>query len=224
MKREILLVDDDRLLLESLGRLLAEAGYAVRTARDGDRALREIRRQRPDLLLLDVSMSRMCGLEVCRRIRETDRSLPIVFLTALESPADELKGLSSGGDLYIPKSTADEVLLARLAAVMRPREEVGSADSFDFRGWRIEGAKLTARSPQGRIVALTEREVLLLRLFAMHPGEVFGRDALFTRIWGVEASPADNSLSALVYNVRRKLGHTGVAIEAVRGVGYVFRP
>lgn len=226
MKREILLVDDDRALLKSLALVLDEAGYAVRTAMDGDAATREVRTRRPDLVLLDVSMPGKSGFDVCRELRAADASLPIAFLTALSSPKDELEGLASGGDIYVPKTAGDDILLARVAALLRPRDDAAdvAGGDFDFGGWRVEPSKLQMRAASGRPVALSEREIAALRIFAAHPGEVFGRDYLVMRLWGADADCTDNNLSVMLYALRRKFGRAGCGIACVRGVGYAYRP
>ena len=225
-KREILVVDDDRLLLKSLAVVLGEAGYAVRTANSGVKALDEVRARRPDLVLLDVMMPKRDGLDVCRELRAADASLPIVFLTALATAEDELKGLSAGGDVYIPKTTPDDLLLARIAAILRPRGDGPSEPTGDFAfgNWRVEAANLTLRGDGGRRVRISERELYLLRLFATHPDEVFTREALVRRLWDGSDEPDDNALSVAIYALRKKLGAAGEAIVALRGVGYVYRP
>lgn len=224
MQREILLVDDERTLLQSLSAVLTEAGYKVRTAANGSQALKSIKAHRPDLVLLDVSMPGKCGLDVCREIRQSDAMLPIAFLTALAAPKDELKGLAAGGDIYISKDTADEVLLARIAAILRHRDSEEGVGDFDFGSWRVESANLQMRARFGRRVPLTDREICLLRLFKSHPGEVFTRDALATKIWGMTADTNDNSVSVVVSRLRHKLGHVGDLIHVVYGTGYAYRP
>lgn len=226
MRREILVVDDDRTMVESLDAILSEAGYAVRTASNAMAALESVRARRPDLVLLDVMMPGRDGLDLCRELRAADPQLPVVFLTALETSEDELRGLASGGDGYIGKSVPEAVMLARIAAILRMREEGDGAASgdFDFAGWRVEAAKLRMVRPRGRAVALTEREVAFLRLFASRPGVVFDRDAVITRLWGPEADVLDNALSTLVHVLRGKLGRAAAALVSVRGSGYAYRP
>lgn len=224
MKREILLVDDERTLLESLSAVLADAGYVVRTASNGERAIRSAREHRPDLVILDVAMPGKCGFDVCRELRKRDASLPIVFLTALDTPKDELQGLSAGGDLYIPKTTPDDVLLARIAAVLRLRSAEDCGGDFDFGGWYVEAANFRMRTRLGRTETLTDREILILRLLKSHPGEVFSRDTLTTRLWGLEACPSDNAVSLIMSRLRKKLGRAGELIEVTYGAGYSYRP
>ncbi len=221
---QILLADDERVLRQSLSARLAEAGYVVRAARDGEEALRLFRAERPDLVLLDVMMPKLSGLETCRRIRETDADVPILFLTALEAEADQLKGLGVGADDYIFKTVPDAVLLARIAAALRRVRAAPPDGDFDFGAWRIVARKLEMRRATGERAPLKERELALLRLFAEHPGEVFSRDFLVTRFWGTDADITDNALSVSLFNLRAKLGADGRRVEAVRGAGYAYRP
>ena len=226
MKREILIVDDDRALLTSLSLVLEEAGYGVRTAMNGDLAVAAVREKRPDLVLLDVAMPGKCGLDVCRELREGDSSLPIVFLTAYSSPKDELRGLAVGGDLYVSKTVDDDVLLARIAALLRIRDGKDDklAGDFDFAEWRIEASKFQMRRGEGRAVPLIEREIAFLRLLALHKGEILGRDFLMAQLWAGDTDVTDNRLSVMCYLLRKKLGRSGSALACVRGVGYSYRP
>ncbi len=215
---DILLAEDDRTLRRALAALLARAGYDVRAAADGEAALRLYRDRRPDLLLLDVMMPKMNGYDVCRAVRATDAATPILFLTAKDAEADEVRALGAGADDFISKSASESVWLARLAAALR--RTGGGCGEFAFHGWRVEPAALRMVAADGGTAALTEKEVAILRLFAAHPGEVFNRDALMTKFWGADRDVADNTLSMAMARLREKLGAAGDAIRTVRGVGY----
>lgn len=225
MKSEILVVDDDRLLLKTLSSLLEEAGYAVRTASNGAAAVAAVRERRPDLVLLDVMMPGRDGLAVCRELRASDPGLLIAFLTALDAPQDEIRGLACGGDVYVSKTVPDDVLLARIAALLRMKGDGDSfSGDFDFGACRVEAANLRLVVPRRSAKSLSDREVALLRLLASRPGAVFDRDAIFSHLWGIEADAADNRLSVLVYELRRKLGTSARALATVRYGGYSYRP
>lgn len=226
MNSEILLVDDDRQLVRSLALVLEEAGYSVRVAPNGEKAMQQVRQKSPDLVLLDVMMPGRNGFDICEDLREIDAKLPIAFLSALDRPEDEVRGLGSGADLYISKTASDKVLLARIAALLRRRDQVDDiTGDFTFGTWLVQPEHLMATAPHGRIISLTEREVYLLRLFYRCPGEVHTRETLMTRLWPREDSAQpDNALSVLVYTLRKKLGHSGDAITVVRGIGYAYRP
>ena len=221
---EILLVDDERTLAQSLSSRLEAAGYSVRLASSGAAALEAIGERRPDLVLLDIMMPGMDGETVCRRLREADKGLLVVFLTALSSPEDEVRALASGGDSFISKTVSDEVLLARLSALLRLRsQEAEDGGDFDFGSWRVEGGKLRMVRSSGRAEPLMEREVAFLRFLARNPETVFSREAILAQLWGLESEVSDNALSSFVYALRKKLGRDGARLASVRGTGYAYR-
>jgi len=221
---EILLAEDERALREALTVLLTDAGYGVRTAPDGERALARYRERRPDLLLLDVMMPKQDGYAVCAEVRKTDVDTPVLFLTALDAEADELRGLGVGADQYVSKAVSPEVLLARIAAVLRRRGADLPGGDFDFGPWHIEASRLRMRLVDGTETALAEREVALLRWFVRHPDEVVLRDFLGSRFWGEQLAVDDNVINVAVFRLREKLGAAAATIRSVRRVGYVYRP
>ena len=219
---DILLADDERPIRTLLKGVLEKRGYAVRTAANGDQALALYRARRPDLLVLDVMMPGTGGIAVCEAVRREDAETPIMFLTALDSEADELRGLGVGADAYVAKTVSEEVLLARIAAALRRRGSL--AAGFRFGSWSVDPLRLAMRGGSGEEVALGEREVALLRAFADHPGEVFSRDSLFTRFWGRDSRSGESAMTVALFKLRGKLGAEGRDIRSVRGVGYVYRP
>ena len=219
---DILLADDERSVRILLKRVLESRGYVVRAAADGGQALALYHARRPDLLVLDVMMPGKDGIEVCREVRRNDPDIPVLFLTALDTEPDELKGLASGADDYVPKTVSEELLLARVAAALRRGSGLSAA--FTFGRWRVDPLRLSMRGPAGGETSLTDREVAILRTFAGHPGEVISRDALFTRFWGTDSSSGESAMNVAVFKLRGKLGPDGKDIQSVRGVGYVYRP
>ena len=214
---DILLADDERALRVFLREALERRGFSVRCAPDGVRALAMYRARRPDLLLLDVMMPGMGGYAVCEAVRREDAETPVLFLTALDSEADELRGLGAGADAYVSKTVSEEVLVARIAAALRRGGK--SPAGFDFGEWRVDPLRMSMRNLRGETVALGEREVLLLRVFAGHPGEVFSGDALLTRYFG---GGGDAALRVAISRLRAKLGAAGADIRSVHGVGYAY--
>ena len=221
---DILLADDERAVRDPLAALLRGAGYDVRTARDGAAALAAFRERTPDLALLDVMMPKMDGFAVCRAIRETDAATPVLFLTALSSDADHLRGLGAGADDYLFKSAPPAILLARVAAALRRASAASASGDFSFGGWRADAARLELHRPSGERLRVSGRELALLRLFAEHPREVLARDWLLDRLWDDARDVSDNLLSVTVCLLREKLGAEGAAIRTVRSAGYAFRP
>ena len=222
---KILVVDDDKNICELLRLYLVKEGYSVTMAHDGQEALTAFDKLHPDLVLLDVMMPGRDGLAVCRELRASDPGLLIAFLTALDAPQDEIRGLACGGDVYVSKTVPDDVLLARIAALLRMKGDGDSfSGDFDFGACRVEAANLRLVVPRRSAKSLSDREVALLRLLASRPGAVFDRDAIFSHLWGIEADAADNRLSVLVYELRRKLGTSARALATVRYGGYSYRP
>lgn len=222
-RREILLAEDEPAIREGLKTLLEGEGYAVRTASDGEEALAAFRARKPDLLLLDVMMPKQNGYAVCREVRKVDTATPILFLTAKDDEADELRGMSLGGDDYVSKTASEPMLLAHIAALLRRTGGVAEV-VFGFGDWRVDAASCRLVSVDGARVDVSLREVELLRWFASHPGEVFSRDALESRFWGVEFLGGEGSLSMAIGRLRAKLGASGALIESVYGVGYRYSP
>jgi DNA-binding response OmpR family regulator len=222
---EILLAEDERVIREAVAKRLSAAGYSVRMAADGIRALELYREKRPDLLLLDVMMPGLDGFSVCERVRKSDLDTPVVFLTALDSEADELKGFETGADGYVSKTVSCEIMLARIAAAMRRRRRDMPKGVFPFARWQVDapGMRMYRTGTEEGSVKLSEREVAMLRIFASYPGEVISRDFLVSRLWGPDGAGSDNALTVAVKRCREKLGIDGELLEPVRGCGYVFR-
>ena len=220
---EILLADDERIIRNSLRAMLEANGYSVRSAADGREVVELHRKKRPDLILLDVMMPVLDGYAACREIRKTDSSTPVIFLTALDSDIDELRGLHSGADSFTPKTVSQDVLLARIAAAIRRHRREEPRGDFIFAGRRVKPESCAMYGSDGTEVTLTEREIALLRFFAMHPGEVCSRDFLCTKLWGRDFNGTDNALTVAIGRLREKLGADGGVIEALRGIGYLYR-
>ena len=219
---EILIAEDERVLRDALAAKLRTAGFCVRAVRNGELALKEFRAKRPDLLLLDVMMPIMGGIEVCEAVRGVDSDIPVLFLTALDSEPAELRALSAGGDVYISKTVSDEVLLARINAALRRRLCALPNKLFAFAGWQVDVAKLSMSREGDCDVALSEREVAFMHWLAEHPGEVFSKDFLLTRFWGVDFDGGYSALNTAVSRLRNKLKDGGVAIRSVHSVGYAY--
>lgn len=223
---EILLAEDNATLREGLTVLLESEGYTVRAVADGVAALEQFERRRPDLLLLDVMMPKRNGYVVCRTVREIDKSIPIVFLTAKDGDADELRGISLGADDYISKTSSQEVMLARIASLLarlrRALDPLPEEMAFTFGTWRVDVTRPCLVSPAGRCVDLLVRELEMLRYFKQHPGELMSRDFLLTRFWGLDFKGDESTLSMAISRLRKKLDADGVRIRSVYGQGYRF--
>ncbi|MGW1912334.1 response regulator transcription factor [Streptomyces sp. NPDC002076] len=219
----VLVVDDDAAIRRSLERGLRLSGFAVRTAADGPEALAAIRDTPPDVLVLDVSMPGMSGIEVCTRLRDGGRDLPVLMLSALDETADRIAGLQAGGDDYLVKPFALQELVLRLRALLRRRPPTGRAE-LRVAGLVIDPDARTAER-DGRHLDLTRREFELLEVLARNAGLVLTRDQLLERVWGYDFDVRTDAVDTFVSYLRRKLEADGGGrlIHTVRGVGFVLR-
>jgi two-component system response regulator MprA len=217
----ILVVDDDPKIRSVLGRGLRFEGYDVQIAASGQEAL-ELARETPfDLVVLDLTMPRMDGLEVCRRLRR-GMSVPILMLTARDAVADRIVGLDSGADDYLTKPFDFEELLARVRALLR-RTQPQSGEILTFADLRLDTGTREAKRG-GRRVELTTREYELLLLFMRHPRQVLLRDQIMDRVWG-DAMVESNAIEVHIGRLRDKLEADDEErlIQTIRGAGYALR-
>lgn len=222
----ILVVDDDRPVLESLRRSLAFNGYEVDLAHDGVEALSSVAARRPDAIVLDVMMPRMDGLEACRQLRASGDDLPVLMLTAREAVSDRVAGLDAGADDYLPKPFALEELLARLRALLR-RSQVGQPDAPDELSFADLTLDVATREVHrgDRAMRLTRTEFSLLELLLRNPRQVLTRARILEEVWGYDFPTTENSLEVYIGYLRRKTEAGGEPrlIQTVRGVGYALR-
>jgi two-component system response regulator MprA len=223
MKAHILVVDDDQRITELLRRTLALEGYTVAVARDGAQGLARFLEHPPDVIVLDVMLPGMDGLEVARRLREARDNVPILMLTARDAVADRVKGLEAGADDYLVKPFAYEELLARVRALLRR----GQPDRHEvLRAFDVEldtGTRIAHRG--ARAIELSPTEYELLALFLRRPRQVLTRDIILERVWGVDFEGSSNVLEVYIGYLRAKLEAGGEPrlIHTVRGVGYVLK-
>jgi len=218
----ILVVDDDSRIAASLRRALIYEGYRVDVAVDGRGALATAREQPPDLVVLDVMLPGLDGLEVCRRLR-TDGDVPVLMLTAKDSTADRVHGLDSGADDYLVKPFAYEELLARVRALLR---RGGPRSSHILRcGDLVVDVGAHEARRRGRLLTLTAQEFTLLEHFLRHARQVLTREQLLDAVWGFDAATASNVVDVYVGYLRQKMEEHGEPrlLHTVRGVGYVLR-
>lgn len=218
-------VDDDKRIRQALERALRSENYEVLTAADGLQAI-EISGQL-DLMILDLTMPQLGGIEVCRRLRSQGSELPILLLTARHETEHRVIGLDSGADDYLAKPFALDELLARIRALLRRKR----SSEFDLEVTDLSYADLSldrqARQAHrnGELLDLTLTEYELLELFLEHPNQVLTRDQIYEAVWGYDAALASNSLEVYIGYLRRKTEIDGGdrLIRTVRGVGYVLR-
>jgi len=222
----VLVVDDDRAVRESLRRSLEFNGYAVALASDGAEALAAISGSAPDVVVMDVMMPRLDGLEATRALRKAGNDVPILVLTARDAVGDRVEGLDAGADDYLTKPFALQELLARLRALLRrvvPHEDAPD-EVLTFADLSLDVATREVRRGD-RLVELTRTEFTLLEMFLRRPRRVLERSFILEEVWGYDFPTTANSLEVYVGYVRRKTEAAGEPrlIHTVRGVGYVLK-
>ena len=218
----ILVVDDDPMVATTIERVLLPEGYQVDVALGGLAALSRVKERRPDLVVLDLMMPGVDGLEVCRRLR-TEDNLPILLLTARSGTADRVRGLDTGADDYLVKPFAYAELLARVRALLRRAAPVARGESLRLADLTMDLATREVRRGE-RLIPLSAREFAVLEHFLRHPRQVLSREQLLEAVWANE-EPDDNVVAVYIGYLRTKLEEGGAErlIHTVRGFGYSLR-
>ncbi|MGZ9048002.1 MAG: response regulator transcription factor [Allosphingosinicella sp.] len=224
MSHKILLVDDDAHIRQLLAFALGKAGMKTTEAGDGEAALKEVERERPDLIVLDINMPRMDGLEVCRRLR-AEGDLPILFLSSRDDEIDRVLGLELGGDDYVVKPFSPREVVARVSAILkrggRALAEAGPKAALVHNRLRLDPEAWEAHWDDAQ-VSLTVIEFQLLQLLASLPSKVFSRDAIIDRLHGPGFAITDRTIDSHIRNLRAKFAARGGGdlIETRAGIGY----
>jgi DNA-binding response OmpR family regulator len=224
----ILVVEDDPNILRGLDLNLAMEGYKVRTAADGEEGLRIARTERPDLLIVDVMLPRLGGLELVRELRKEDPGMPILILSAKGQEADKVAGLALGADDYVVKPFGLKELLARIdAALRRGRATGATGPARQLKRFGQVEIDLGERrvTVGGEVAPLTAREFDLLAFFVAHPGRVYSREQLPRAVWGSLYIGTERTVDNFVARLRARIGDDADRprwLETVRGVGYRF--
>jgi len=221
---KVLVVDDERAVRDSLRRALELEGYEIELAADGCEALERLAGVGPDLVVLDVLMPRLGGIDVCRRVRAAGKDLPILMLTARDAVENRVEGLDAGADDYLTKPFALEELLARIRALLRRTGIDGGETALRFADLELDPRTREVRRG-GDPIELTRTEFSLLQLFMLNPRQVLTRSVIFERVWGYDFGYRSNSLDVYIGYLRRKTetGGRPRLIQTVRGVGYAIR-
>ncbi len=218
---KILIVDDEQDILEFLSYNLKKEGYQVFTAANGDEAISIAKKEMPHLVLLDVMMPGLDGIEVCRELRTATGmdELIIAFLTARSEDYSHIAGFDAGADDYINKPIKPRVLLSRIKALLRRSPGEKGSESVDMGGIRIDRESYLVIK-DGREINLPRKEFELLSLLASKPGKVFAREEILNRVWGDEVVVGDRTIDVHIRKLREKIGED--FIRTVKGVGYKF--
>lgn len=220
---KILVVDDELDILEIIRHALNKEGFEVHIAANGFQALEQTRKIKPDLILMDVMMPVMDGMEACRQLKEdTDtKHIPIVFLTARSEEFAELAGFEAGADDYISKPIRPRVLMSRLKAILRRRNAIQTSthETLEFGDLKIDRERFVVEF-MGKSLQFPRKEFELLSFLASRPGRVFSRDEILENVWGNEVLVVDRTIDVHVRKIREKLDER--YIYTVKGVGYKF--
>lgn len=219
----ILVVEDEINIADVIRRGLVYKGYEVDVAHSGEDALRLARDNLPDLVILDLMLPDMDGVEVCKRMRAAD-DVPIIMLTARDAVADKVGGLEAGADDYMTKPFEFDELIARVNAALRRRQSSGAREEFKVADLLVRPASREV-TRGGRAIELTNREFELLEYLARHAGQVVTKETLFERVWGYDFDVESDAIKVYVSYLRKKLNANDEPdlIHAIRGVGYVLK-
>lgn len=217
----ILLVDDEPDILEFLEYNFKKEGYQVKTANNGNQAIKKAIKHNPDLIVLDVMMPELDGMETCRRLRELDlfKETIIIFLTARGEDYSEIAGFEAGADDYITKPIRPRALLARIHSILERRKKENKVGDLSYKGIYINVEKREVLV-KGEKIKLPKLEFNLLYLLALKPEKVYVREEIYSKIWGNNVVVGDRTLDVHIRKLRKKIGQD--YIKTSKGVGYSF--
>lgn len=226
-KEKILIVEDEEDILELVEYNLSRVGYQIKGVTTGEIALTYLERENPDLIVLDLMLPGIDGLDICRKLKADDkmRDIPIIMLTARGEEADIVTGLELGADDYVTKPFSPRVLVARVKAILRRRNRVNDVTQekvIKIRDLVIHPGRHEV-TVKNKPVDLTFTEFKILHHLASHPGWVFSRYQIVDAVHGEDYPVTERSVDVQIVGLRKKLGSAGDCIETVRGVGYRFR-
>ena len=218
--KKVLIVDDEPDILEIVSYNLTKEGYDIQTAKNGIEALEKVSSFKPNLVLLDIMMPKMTGVEVCQILRSKPElnDMLIIFLTALSDEASQIKGLETGADDYVSKPISPKVLVSRVNAVFR-RLQKEDGKIIRLGNMVIDPVKFLVNL-NGTDIVLAKKEFELLYLLAAKPGRVFLRNEILNQVWGAEVIVGDRTIDVHIRKIRQKLGID--CVTTVKGVGYKF--
>ena len=228
MKKHILIVEDEDHLADALSHNLQFEGYSTTHAMDGEEGLKLAQTIQFDLVILDIMMPKLDGLEVCRRLRASGNRVPILFLTAKASDADRLLGLKLGADDYLAKPFLLEELMLRIQGIFRRQDWYGTPpeeqEVFEF-GDNLVNFRTFEATAKGRTIRLTEKECMLMKLLVERKNQVVSREEILERVWGYRFSTSSRTIDNFIVRLRRYFEGDPKKpefIQSVRGVGYRF--
>jgi len=224
-KKTVLTIDDEKDLIELVRYNLEKEGFRVRAALDGETGLAMALQEKPDLVLVDLMLPGMDGLEVCRRLRADSRTaaIPLIMLTAKADESDRVVGLELGADDYVTKPFSPRELTARIRALLRRTAGYHEPPALLRHGDLVIDLERRQVTCGDRAIELTATEFRLLHFLASHPGRVYSRGELIDNVLGRDVEVLDRTVDVHILALRRKLGKDGALVDTVRGFGYRFQ-
>lgn len=218
---KLLLVEDEKQLSEALTQILKKNKYLVDAVFNGEDGLDYALTDIYDVIILDIMIPKLNGLEVLKKIREEDISTPVILLTAKGQVSDKVRGLDLGADDYLPKPFEPEELLARLRALCRRKGEIINDNILSFLDFSLNLSTYILESKSGN-VRLALKEIEILKYFLLRPQKVVNKEELITKVWGFESEAENNNIEVYISFIRKKLQYVGseAKISTIRGVGY----
>jgi len=224
---KILVIEDDKELLKGLIDNLTLEGYKVISAQDGERGLELVKKEHPDLIILDLMLPKLSGEEVCRTLREENNLTPIIMLTARGEESDKVKGLRLGADDYLTKPFSLLELFARIEAILRRvKKEKLKIEKYQFEDIVVDFIHLEVKK-RGKQIKLSPKEFFILKFLIEHKGEVIRRETLLREIWGYDVFPSTRTVDNFIARLRKKIEKDPEKpkhILTVHGIGYKFIP
>jgi len=222
---EILIIEDDRDIVETLEYNLKKDGFRTTKAYDGAAGLKAAEEKLPALIILDLMLPIIEGLEVCRRLKKNPKTanIPVIMLTAKGTETDKVVGLEVGADDYLTKPFSNKELIARIKTILRRYEKPSTAPSpiLKFKDLEIDTEKHEVKAA-GKTIELTAKEFQLLHYLAENKGRVFSRERLLDSVWGIDVAIETRTVDVHMRRLREKLGKSGDHLTTLRGVGYKF--
>ncbi len=225
----ILIVEDEELMSELLADNLREEGYTVAVAQDGREGLEKWQKLKPNLIVLDVMLAHLNGFELCERMRRLGNNAPVLFLSAKGETQDRIRGLSVGGDDYLPKPFDLHEFLLRVRNMLKRQDLDGkySEATFSFAGHVVDFRSHTAKLANGKEEMLSERQLKIFKLLSEHAEQAVSRDDILDRIWGEEAFPSSRTIDNFILKLRKVFEpcpNKPIYFHTVWGIGYKFTP
>ena len=219
---KILFVEDEKKVTDALEEMCKIQNIECDIANDGEEGLLYAQSSLYDVIVLDIMLPYKNGLEILTQLRESGNSTPVLLLTAKDSTDDIVKGLDAGADDYVVKPFLAKELFARIRALGRRVDKEYVQDTIEIDGVEFDLSNYTLKI-NGKPIKITYKEALLFEMLVKRPGQIFTRDQILDRVWGLDSDVNENNIEIYIHTLRKKLKNTNIRIETVRGVGYTLR-